>query len=207
MTQNTQNKNFNNTYGEQHTYTANQNRTAARRTKHNNGRYTSSRATAVVLVLAIAIAVGSVTALVVSNFVKGGDSTNPAPASAVAVSIPQAVANNGNNNVQAAPANQSEQTANTAQNANAAQQLGAVTGIFSVTGKTSTGYDWNYSGDSNCAKINCQYDFGTHQYNFTAQGAYEGVDHVKLMYMTADNTWETQNVTVSVDKNLNVSVA
>lgn len=196
MTQNNRNRTHitrTHDYGEQSNYALQR---ARANTKRKSGRYVRSQATAMALVLTIAFALSAVTAVVVSSFARNYTAAaNTVPA--ISAEHKETAQNNGNN----------AQNTISYDDAQTAQPLGNVTDIFTAEGKTSTGYDWNYSGDSGCANINCQYDFNTNRYHFTAQGVYEGTDHVRLMYMTDDNTWATQSVTVSVDGNLNVTAA
>ena len=76
---------------------------------------------------------------------------------------------------------------------------------FFAYGKTSYGYDWDYTADSTAAKITVTYDFKTNKYTFKATGQYAGVTNAILKYATPDGKWHNIPVRFTTDKNLNVT--
>ena len=77
--------------------------------------------------------------------------------------------------------------------------------LFTAYGKTSYGYDWDYTADSTAAKITVTYDFNTNKYTFKATGMYAGKTNAILKYATIDGKWHNIPVTYTTDKNLNVT--
>lgn len=134
-------------------------------------------------------------------------------------SIPVAVDKNGNvtltGNIQRvkeeqAPTAQTTPTQPTTQSvqptqATTASVLNGTPFIFKATGKTSKGYDWNYSIDRKNVTVNCTYDFKTNEYTFTVKGISAGTVNAKLMYKVSDNDWVTVPMTLTVDAKGNVS--
>ena len=76
---------------------------------------------------------------------------------------------------------------------------------YYANGKTSYGFDWDYSGGGNFL-LRCDYNFDQHQYDFQFYGVTPGTAHVTLYYFTADNVKVPVSLTVNVDSNLNVTV-
>ena len=77
--------------------------------------------------------------------------------------------------------------------------------IINFYGKTSYGYDWDYTADSTAAKITCTYDFKTNKYTFKAIGQYQGVTNAVLKYATIDGKWHNVPVRFTTDANKNVT--
>ena len=77
---------------------------------------------------------------------------------------------------------------------------------YYANGKTSYGFDWDYSADNSNFTVSCNYNFDKQQYDFCFYGTNAGTSHVTLYYFTADNVKVPVNLTVTVDSNLNVSV-
>ena len=77
--------------------------------------------------------------------------------------------------------------------------------VFVAYGKTSYGYDWDYTADSRAAKISVTYDFKTNKYTFRATGVYAGVINAVLKYATIDGKWHNIPVRFTTDSNLNVT--
>jgi len=77
---------------------------------------------------------------------------------------------------------------------------------YYANGKTSYGFDWDYSADNSNFTVSCNYNFDKQQYDFTFYGTKAGTSHVTLYYFTADNVKVPVSLTVTVDSNLNVSV-
>ena len=77
---------------------------------------------------------------------------------------------------------------------------------YYANGKTSYGFDWDYSADNSNFTVSCNYNFDKQQYDFCFYGTKAGTSHVTLYYFTADNVKVPVNLTVTVDSNLNVSV-
>ena len=75
---------------------------------------------------------------------------------------------------------------------------------YYATGKTTGGYNWDYSGGS-IVSINCTYNFSNQQYDFTIKGLAPGTDSFTLYYMASDDNKVAVPMTVSVDSNLNVT--
>lgn len=73
-------------------------------------------------------------------------------------------------------------------------------------GKTSYGFDWNYSADNGNFVVACNYNFDQQQYDFTFYGTAQGVSNVTLYYNTDDNVQVPVQLTVNVDSDLNVTV-
>ena len=86
-----------------------------------------------------------------------------------------------------------------------AQAKRAKSCLFIAHGKTSYGYDWDYTADSTAAKITVTYDFNTNKYTFKATGMYVGKTNAILKYATIDGKWHNIPVTYTTDKNLNVT--
>ena len=78
---------------------------------------------------------------------------------------------------------------------------------YYANGKTSYGFDWDYSADNSNFTVSCNYNFDKQQYDFCFYGTNAGTSHVTLYYFTADNVKVPVSLTVTVDNNLNVSVA
>ena len=74
-------------------------------------------------------------------------------------------------------------------------------------GKTSYGFDWDYSADNANFLLRCDYNFAQQQYQFGFYGKEAGVAHVTLYYFTDDNTKVPVQMTVTVDADLNVTLA
>lgn len=81
------------------------------------------------------------------------------------------------------------------------------TEIFTATGKKTDAGDWNCFNESGCARISGVFDPSTGKYHFAAKGMRAGKDHVSLSYKSEDGKWQTKNLTLTIDKNLNISVA
>ncbi|MBQ9247678.1 MAG: hypothetical protein IJ171_03735, partial [Ruminococcus sp.] len=77
---------------------------------------------------------------------------------------------------------------------------------YYANGKTSYGFDWDYSADNSNFTVSCNYNFDKQQYDFTFYGTKAGTSHVTLYYYTADNVKVPVSLTVTVDSDLNVSV-
>ena len=77
---------------------------------------------------------------------------------------------------------------------------------YYANGKTSYGFDWDYSADNSNFVLSCNYNFDKQQYDFSFYGTKAGTSHVTLYYFTADNVKVPVSLTVTVDNNLNVSV-
>lgn len=78
---------------------------------------------------------------------------------------------------------------------------------YYANGKTSYGFDWDYSADNGNFVLNGGYNFDQQQYIFTFYGSAPGVSHVTLYYNTDDNHQNSVDLTVTVDNDLNVSIA
>lgn len=74
-------------------------------------------------------------------------------------------------------------------------------------GKTSYGFNWDYSADNANFLLRCDYNFSNQQYQFGFYGREAGVAHVTLYYFTDDNTKVPVEMTVTVDADLNVTLA
>ena len=74
-------------------------------------------------------------------------------------------------------------------------------------GKTSYGFNWDYSADNANFLLRCDYNFAQQQYQFGFYGKEAGVAHVTLYYFTDDNTKVPVQMTVTVDADLNVTLA
>lgn len=72
-------------------------------------------------------------------------------------------------------------------------------------GKTSYGYNWTYSTTNNVVKVKVNYDFKTHKYTFVLSGIKAGKATMRLDYFTSDNHYNSINLKISVDKNMNVT--
>lgn len=72
-------------------------------------------------------------------------------------------------------------------------------------GKTSEGYNWDYSADNDIVKVACSYDFHTNTYDLTVTGKAAGTANVTLCYFTDDNAKVSVPMAVSVDNNLNIT--
>ena len=78
---------------------------------------------------------------------------------------------------------------------------------YYANGKTSYGFDWDYSADNSNFVLSCNYNFDKQQYDFSFYGTKAGTSHVTLYYFTADNVKVPVSLTVNVDSSLNVSLA
>lgn len=72
-------------------------------------------------------------------------------------------------------------------------------------GKTSYGYNWDYSADSDIVNVSCEYNFDVHGYDLIVAGKAPGTANVTLYYFTDDNVSVPIHLTVSVDDDLNVT--
>ena len=70
--------------------------------------------------------------------------------------------------------------------------------------KTLKGNNWNYSADSLCAKITCDFNYNTSTCKFKATGVTPGTTNAVLKVEVADGKWKNVPMRFSVDKNLNV---
>ena len=66
------------------------------------------------------------------------------------------------------------------------------------------GEDWNYSADSLCAKITCDYNWSTCNCCFKASGVTPGVTNAVLKAEVEDGYWQNVPMKFTVDNNLNV---
>ena len=78
---------------------------------------------------------------------------------------------------------------------------------YNAYGKTSYGFDWDYSADNGNFVLACNYNFDKQQYDFIFYGKEAGTSHVTLYYNTDDNTRVPVQLTVTVDNALNATVA
>ena len=76
---------------------------------------------------------------------------------------------------------------------------------YYANGKTSYGFDWDYSGGGNFL-LRCDYNFDQHQYDFQFYGVTPGTATTTLYYFTDDNVKGPVTLTVNVDNDLNVSI-
>lgn len=78
---------------------------------------------------------------------------------------------------------------------------------YYTNGKTSYGFNWDYDADNGNIVVKCDYNFNQQQYDFTFYGTTPGTSHVTLYYYTSDTNKVPVNLTVTVDNDLNVTVA
>lgn len=78
---------------------------------------------------------------------------------------------------------------------------------YYATGKTSGGYDWDYSADNSNISVCCNYNTANNQYDLIIYGKAPGVTHLTLYYNTSDTVKVPVTMTVNVDKDLNVTQA
>lgn len=78
---------------------------------------------------------------------------------------------------------------------------------YYATGKTSGGYDWDYSADNGNISVCCNYNTANNQYDFIIYGKAQGVAHLTLYYYTSDTVRVPVSMTINVDKDLNVTQA
>ncbi len=142
---------------------------------------------AMALVLAIAFAVSSLSAVLVSSLVGSHRRDRVSAAAATTRVLPEV------------------NSANSVSNENYASK-GKEIPIFNCTSSGVSDYDWTYSGSSDNAAINCSYDPDSNVYRFTAEGVHAGTENVELMYKQSDDKWNTVDLTLHVDKELNVTV-
>ena len=83
----------------------------------------------------------------------------------------------------------------------------ASTEIFTAKGKKTDAGDWNCFNESGCARISGEFDPSTGKYHFAAKAMRAGTDHVSLSYKSENGKWQTKNITLNIDKNLNISIA
>ena len=76
---------------------------------------------------------------------------------------------------------------------------------FYGQGSTTEGYGWTYSADNDIVKVDCNYNFGTHNYDLVVTGKAAGTANVILYYSVDDNNQVSIPITVSVDSNLNIT--
>jgi cytoskeletal protein RodZ len=76
---------------------------------------------------------------------------------------------------------------------------------YYANGKTSYGFDWDYSGGGNFL-LRCDYNFDQHQYDFQFYGVTPGTATTTLYYFTDDNVKVPVTLTFNVDNDLNVSI-
>lgn len=76
---------------------------------------------------------------------------------------------------------------------------------YYANGKTTEGYNWDYSGGGGVVSINCTYDFSKQQYDFTITGVAPGTTSFTLMYWTGDNQTVSVPMTVTVADDLSVT--
>ena len=78
-----------------------------------------------------------------------------------------------------------------------------------VTGRacrfTVKGSNWNYSADSLCAKITCNFNYNTKTCQFIARGTEAGITNAILKAKRADGKWDNTPVRFTVDSALNVT--
>lgn len=78
---------------------------------------------------------------------------------------------------------------------------------YYATGKTSGGYDWDYTADNSNVSVCCNYNTNTNQYDYILYGRAQGTTHMTLYYYADDNTKVPVSLTLNVDKDLNVTQA
>lgn len=71
--------------------------------------------------------------------------------------------------------------------------------------KTLSGSDWNYSADSNCAKITCDFNYNTNTCRFKATGVKPGTTNAVLKVEVADGKWKNVPMRFVVSSSLSVS--
>ena len=108
---------------------------------------------AYITVLAIAFAVSSLSAVLVSSLVGSYRRGRVSAAAATTRVLPEV------------------NSANSVSNENYASK-GKETPIFNCTSSGVSDYDWTYSGSSDNAAINCSYDPDSNVYRFTAEGVH-----------------------------------
>ena len=65
--------------------------------------------------------------------------------------------------------------------------------------------DWNYSADSLCVEITCDFDYVAKTAKFTAVGKKAGITNAVLKVKAKDGKWNNIPMTFTVDDNLNVT--
>lgn len=78
---------------------------------------------------------------------------------------------------------------------------------FHANGKTSYGFNWDYSADNNNFLVRCDYNFDKQEYEFGFYGKAAGTAHITLYYFTDDNTKVPVEMTATVDADLNITLA
>lgn len=76
---------------------------------------------------------------------------------------------------------------------------------YYANGKTTEGYNWDYTGGAGVVSINCTYDFTKQQYDFTVTGVAPGTTSFTLVYWTGDNQTVSVPMTVTVSDDLTVT--
>lgn len=89
--------------------------------------------------------------------------------------------------------------------ASAASDYGYSSSYRQVAEVNLWGEDWNYSADSLCAKITCDYNWFTKNCLFKATGVTPGVTNAILMAEVSDGKWQNVPMKFIVDNNLNVT--
>ena len=67
------------------------------------------------------------------------------------------------------------------------------------------GSNWNYSADSLCARITCNFTYNTKTCRFIARGTEAGITNAILKAKRADGKWDNTPVRFTVDSALNVT--
>ena len=94
----------------------------------------------------------------------------------------------------------------TAVTANAASiNTSASTSAATPFYQTLWGTDWNYSADSTCAKITCEFDYSRNLCKFKATGVTPGVTNAVLKVQIGTGKWKNFPIRFTVSKNLSVS--
>jgi len=65
--------------------------------------------------------------------------------------------------------------------------------------------DWNYSADSLCVEITCDFDYAAKTAKFTAVGKKAGITNAVLKTKKDDGTWKSLDLKFVVDEDLNVT--
>lgn len=74
-----------------------------------------------------------------------------------------------------------------------------------ISGQVDGDFYWTYDADNGNCSVACDYDFANQQYIFHIYGASPGTTNLTLYYSDNGST-QSQNVTISVDDNLNAAL-
>lgn len=153
---------------------------------------------AAAVVIAASLIVACIACMCVIGFTIA-DNVLPTPHALAATEVTKLGMTSSNGNMQIATQAQPQN----AQAAFADEKASAL--HFYGRGKTSYGYDWDYSADNDIVKVSCDYNFSTQTYDLTVTSKAAGKANVTLFYFADNTTKVPVSFAVNIDADLNIT--